>query len=57
MPLRLYYRPSFKRSRKSLGHTQKKIVGVILEALTAYYFSGCDLLEAQKIEESTDQHS
>lgn len=49
MPLRLYYRPSFKRSLKHLGYEQKKIVGLILEALAVYYSSGCNLLEAQKI--------
>jgi len=48
MPLRLYYRPSFERSLKHLGHEQKKIVGLILESLIAYYSSGCNLLEAQK---------
>ncbi len=50
MPLHLYYRPSFKRSLKNLGHNQKKkIVGLILEALDAYYFSGCDLVKTKKI--------
>lgn len=49
MPLHLYYRPSFKRSLKRLGHEQKKIAGLILEALTVYYSSGCDLLETQRI--------
>ena len=49
MPLLLYYRPSFKRSLKRLGYEQKKIVGLILESLTAYYYSGCYLQEAQKI--------
>ena len=49
MPLYLHYRPSFKRSLKRLGHEQKKIVGLILDALTIYYSSGCNLLEAQKI--------
>ena len=49
MPLRLYYRPSFKRSLKRLGHEQKKISGLILEALIVYYSSGCDILEAQRI--------
>ena len=49
MPLDLYYRPSFKRSLKCLGYEQKKIVGLILESLTVYYSSGCDLDEAQKI--------
>ena len=48
MPLYLYFRPSFKRSLKRLGHEQKKIVGLILESLNAYYSSGCDLLEAQR---------
>ena len=49
MPLHLYYRPSFKRSLEHLGYEQKKIAGLILEALAVYYFSGCDLYEAQKI--------
>ena len=49
MPLRLCFRPSFKRSLKRLGYEQKKIVGQILESLFIYYSSGCDLLEAQKI--------
>ena len=49
MPLSLYYRPSFKRSLNRLGYEQKKIVGLILESLTVYYSSGCDLDEAQKI--------
>jgi hypothetical protein len=49
MPLHLYYRPSFRRSLKRLGSEQKKIVGLILESLAAYYSSGCNLQEAQKI--------
>lgn len=49
MPLYLHYRPSFKRSLKNLGHNQKKIVGLILEALDAYYFSGSDLVKTKKI--------
>jgi hypothetical protein len=49
MPLHLYYRPSFERSLKRLGYEQRKIVGLILESLTAYYSSGCNLQEAQKI--------
>jgi len=49
MPLYLDYRPSFQRSLKRLGHEQRKIVGLVLESLTAYYSSGCNLLEAQKI--------
>ncbi len=49
MPLHLYCRPSFKRSLKRLGYEQKKIAGLILESLAAYYSSGCNLLEAQKI--------
>ena len=49
MPLHLYYRPSFKRSLKRLGHEQKKTAGLILESLIVYYSAGCDLLEAQKI--------
>ena len=49
MPSHLYYRPSFKRSLKCLGHEQKKIVGLILDSLVVYYYSKCNLLEAQKI--------
>ena len=49
MPLYLDYRPSFQRSLKRLGHEQKKIVGLVLESLTVYYSSGCNLLEAQKV--------
>ena len=49
MPLHFYYRPSFKRSLKRLGYEQRKIVGLILESLAAYYSSGCNLFEAQKI--------
>jgi len=49
VPLHLYYRPSFKRSLKQLGYEQKKIVGLILEALIVYYSSECGILEAQKI--------
>jgi len=48
VPLYLYYRPSFKRSLKCLGYEQKKIVGLILESLTVYYSSGCDLDQARK---------
>src|SRR3989338_3927775 len=49
MSLHLYDRPSFKRSLKRLGHEQKKIVGLILESLSVYYSSVCNLLEAQNI--------
>ena len=49
MPLSLYFFPSFKRSLKPLGHQERIIVGSILEALTIYYSSNCNLLEAQKI--------
>jgi len=48
MPLRLYFRPSFKRSAKKLGHNQKRITAQILEALDIYYSSGCNLEEARK---------
>ncbi len=48
MSLKLYYRSSFKRSLKRLGFEQKKIVGLILEALDVYYSNECNLLEAQK---------
>lgn len=46
--MQFYYRPSFKRSFKHLGFEQRKIIGVILEALVAYYSSECNLLEAKK---------
>lgn len=49
MPLRLFHRPSFKRSLKKLGHEQRKVVGTILEALYTYYVSGCSLEDARKI--------
>ena len=49
MPLHLFYSPSFKRSLERLGYEQKKIVGLILETLAAYYSSGCNLQESQKI--------
>ena len=45
MPLRLFHRPSFKRSLKKLGHEQRKVVGTIVEALYTYYASGCSLEE------------
>ncbi len=49
MPLSLYYRPSFERSRKQLDAGQSKTVGLILEAIEIYYASGCDLEKAKKI--------
>ncbi len=49
MPLYFYYRPSFERSLKRLGSGQKKITGLVLEALEVYYSSGCDILEAQRV--------
>lgn len=49
MAISLYSAPSFERSLKRLGEEQKQIVGLILEALTVYYSSGCNLLEARKI--------
>jgi hypothetical protein len=49
VPLSLYIRPSFKRSFKSLGSEQKKVTGLILESLQAYYSTACNLEEAQKI--------
>jgi hypothetical protein len=45
----LYYRPSFQRSLKRLGHEQKVIAGLILESLDAYYSNGCNLIAAQEI--------
>jgi hypothetical protein len=47
--LQLYYWPSFERSVKKLGHEQRCIVGLIIEALETYYSSGCDLDEAKKV--------
>ena len=49
MPLYLYFKPAFNRSLKRLDSTQKKIIGKILEALEAYYSSGCDLSVLQEI--------
>lgn len=49
MPLELYFRPSFERSLKRLGREQKRIAALILEALSIYYSTGCNLLETQKI--------
>ena len=49
MPLELYYSPSFNRSIRHLGVQQRKIIGLILEAVTVYYASACELAEAQKI--------
>ena len=49
MPLILFYLPSFERSLKSLDSGQKETVCLLLEALTVYYASNCDLSEAQKI--------
>ena len=49
MALDLYFRPSFKRSLKTLGNEQKKVIGLILEVLMVYYSSNCDLLKAQEI--------
>ena len=49
MSLKLYYRPSFNRTLKHLGYEQRKIVGLILEAVSVYYSRGSSLLEAQKI--------
>ena len=49
MPLALYFRPSFRRSLKGLSPEQLKIVGLIFEALQAYYASQSNLIEAQRI--------
>jgi hypothetical protein len=49
MSLKLYYRESFNRTLKRLGYEQRKIVGLVLDAVSAYYSGGCNLLEAQKI--------
>ena len=32
-----------------MGYEQKRVAGLILEALAVYYSSECDILEAQKI--------
>ncbi len=49
MSLTLHFSPAFKRSLKLLGAEQLKILGSILEALEAYYRSGCDLERAKSI--------
>lgn len=49
MSLALLFLPSFERSLKSLDPGQKEIVRLLIDALTAYYASNCDLAEAQKI--------
>ena len=49
MPLELYARPSFERSLKRLSSEQVQTVALVLEALTAYYFSYSNLTEAKKI--------
>jgi hypothetical protein len=49
MPLILYYLPSFQRSLKKLSHEQLRTISLILEALTIYYGSGCDLIKASVI--------
>jgi len=49
MSLELYYSPSFSRSIRHLGVQQRKIIGLILEAISVYYSSACKIAEAQKI--------
>ena len=49
MPLALYFNPSFARSLKHLGSGQLRIIGLILEALGAYYASDCDLEGGRRI--------
>ena len=49
MGIHLYYWPSFERSVRKLGHEQRCIVGLIIEALEVYYSSNCDIGEARKV--------
>lgn len=49
MPLTLLFSPSFRRSLKHLGSDQLRVVGSILEALEAYYASGCNLHQAKHL--------
>ena len=49
MPLTLSFLPSFERSVKILDPGQRETVRLLLDALTAYYDSNCDLSVAQKI--------
>ncbi|PIW64754.1 MAG: hypothetical protein COW13_00555 [Candidatus Omnitrophica bacterium CG12_big_fil_rev_8_21_14_0_65_50_5] len=49
MPLGLLFLPSFERSLKSLDAGQKETVRLLLQTLTIYYASNCDLFEARKI--------
>lgn len=48
MALRLLYQPSFVRSVKRLDSTQKEIIGLLLEALSVYYATGCDVHAAHR---------
>ncbi len=48
MPLEFYASASFNRSVRKLGSEQREVVAQILEALTVYYASGCNLQEAQR---------
>ncbi|MBN1405693.1 MAG: hypothetical protein JW946_04170 [Candidatus Omnitrophica bacterium] len=50
MPLFLYYRPSFSRSLKHLGTQQKQVVAKILECLSAYYNSNCNIGTVKEID-------
>ena len=50
MPLELYHYSSFERSVRALGYEHQEIVRRILRALSVYYASNCDLVQAQKIE-------
>ena len=49
MSLSLYFNPSFTRSLKQLGSAQSSVIGLILEALTAYYATDCDLDAGRRI--------
>ena len=49
MALKLYFRPSFKRSLKTLGKQQKIVVALILESLYVYYANNCDLQKAKEL--------
>lgn len=50
MPLCLFCLPSFDRSLKNLGPEQVKIVRRILDALSIYYASNCQIEKAQEVE-------
>ena len=49
MPLNLLFLPSFERSLKGLDPEEEKIVRLLLQALSIYYSTNCNLTEAQRI--------